>query len=707
MKYLLPGLMVLSACLTLVFAGSLDRVSMPYGQKIFVSGINVAWKQFGGDVGKYPLDSVWFAEMLQGVADSGGNAVRWWLFTDCSNDPQFDPVTKLVSGLGESTVSNIRKVLDMGYERGVSIDLCLLSFDMMKTGKTMVDIEANKKILQTDEGRKAFIDNAVVPLVKAIGHHPAILNCEIFNEPEGMVQSIAGDWGSMATGIEISHIQKMVNQAAGAIHRAVPGIPVSNGCWSFIAGSNTLEGDRNYYSDSALIAQGGDPDGTLDYYMVHYYEWAGTTRSPFHHPASYWGLDKPLVIAEFPAKGLSEEVGLMTPAQCWKYLMDNGYAGAMGWTYTAHDGFGGLPEAGQGMRALRQDLPEDVTLDFPPTATDDWYSDSTGKTFSIESPGVLINDREPTAGQKLSASLISGTSHGTIGLKQDGSFSYTPVEGWSGTDKFVYASIGGGGASDTATAVIRVLDPQKGVFFAPPKAVDWKIYSEWGKISVEDVPLGMGINNAQWGSSSVWIVGEGVPVKLEAIEQTVSVQVLNDFSSPWALFRFHLTTSEAVGNYGPTDTASIIELTSQPQMSDGFVEYRGTFVPQAAGTCLPSLQFVWNDTDGNGPNYDHQSVIRDLEIFPSKDFVKSKNPQNKSTAFISGIRWKVSGQIVTITSPGEVVQVEVTDLRGRLIDRLTNSKVVRWVNPGGTATFVIRIKAGNYKSSFLLPVVTR
>jgi hypothetical protein len=41
----------------------------------------------------------------------GGYAARWWLFTDCSNDPWVDPVTKLATGFGSSTVAKIKKVM--------------------------------------------------------------------------------------------------------------------------------------------------------------------------------------------------------------------------------------------------------------------------------------------------------------------------------------------------------------------------------------------------------------------------------------------------------------------------------------------------------------------------------------------------------------------------------------------------------------------
>jgi Bacterial Ig domain len=682
-------------------AAAPDRVTLPFGQKVFVSGINVAWKNFGGDVGSEPVDTVWFAKMLQGVADSGGNAVRWWLFTNCANAPVFDKATKLATGPGSATVANVVKVLDMAYARGISVDLCLLSFDMMKYSQQGVDTAANRMILQTDRGRKAFIDNAVLPLVKAVGNHPAVLDWEVFNEPEGMVIPLAGNWGEMTPGIQISDVQRTVNQVAGAIHRSVPGVLVSNGCWAFIAGSNTVPGDHNYYSDSALKAVGGDADGVLDFYMVHYYEWAKTERSPFSHPASYWGLDKPLVIAEFPAKGLSDAVGAMTPAQCWSWLHDNGYAGAMGWTYTAHDGFGGLPEAGQGMRAIKTSAPADVTIDYPPTAKDDWYSDSASRTLAVAAPGLLSNDREPTPGQTLSASLLAGATHGTVVVKADGSFTYAPTAGWSGTDRFTYIALGGAGGKDTATVEIRVLDAAKGSFFAPPTATGWGIYSAWGTLSLETLPEGMGVNVGQWGSTSTWVVDTAGTVQVGAVEQSIFVRIKNDPGSPWTRVKFQFAKSNPPTKYGPTDTISdTVTLALQPGGSNGFAQYRGVIKPTAAGAYHPALEFLWQNADGKGPSNAHQSVLADLEIFPASEVATGV-----ASAPLRGAMWSLTGNVLSVNRPGTALSMEVVSPAGRTLANVSGLSRLDWKVPTGAGILLVRLRCDGQESHFTIPTV--
>ena len=53
----------------------------------------------------------------------------------------------------------------------------------------------------------------------------------------------------------MSQIQRFVNRVAGTAHREVPTSKVSNGCWSFYAGSD--QGSNfNYYTDERLIAAG-------------------------------------------------------------------------------------------------------------------------------------------------------------------------------------------------------------------------------------------------------------------------------------------------------------------------------------------------------------------------------------------------------------------------------------------------------------------
>ena len=173
---------------------------------------------------------------------------------------------------------------------------------------------------------------------------------------------------------------------AGAIHRADPGALVTNGSWAFIASSDAglgktapqatdlrpdelqhirqslsakyghsfteaetrqfydafhSQANFNYYTDERLIAAGGDPDGTLDFYSVHYYEWAGTSLSPFHHDYEVWQLTKPLVIGEFYLGGSSDSGGDGDPdntygipyLDLYPTLYDRGYAGAHAWQW--------------------------------------------------------------------------------------------------------------------------------------------------------------------------------------------------------------------------------------------------------------------------------------------------------------------------------------------------------------------------------------
>ena len=70
--------------------------------------------------------------------------------------------------------------------------------------------------------------------------------------------------------------------------------------------------------------------------------------------------------------------------------------------------------------------------------------------------GVLANDTNP-AGSPLTAVLVSGPSNAaSFTLNADGTFSYTPVADYNGTDTFTYLANDGTSTSNTATVTITV-----------------------------------------------------------------------------------------------------------------------------------------------------------------------------------------------------------------------------------------------------------
>ena len=73
-------------------------------------------------------------------------------------------------------------------------------------------------------------------------------------------------------------------------------------------------------------------------------------------------------------------------------------------------------------------------------------------------PGVLANDTDVEDGTPTTATLGAGPSHAdTFSLATDGTFTYTPVEDYFGTDTFTYfATDSDGDSSPTAVVTIQI-----------------------------------------------------------------------------------------------------------------------------------------------------------------------------------------------------------------------------------------------------------
>ena len=96
-----------------------------------------------------------------------------------------------------------------------------------------------------------------------------------------------------------------------------------------------------------------------------------------------------------------------------------------------------------------------VVANVAPTANDDAYSTDEDTTLTVMAPGVLDNDTDP-ADELTGATLVSGTSNGSLNLAANGSFTYTPGTDFNGADSFTYRTSDGADDSNVASVTITV-----------------------------------------------------------------------------------------------------------------------------------------------------------------------------------------------------------------------------------------------------------
>ena len=129
------------------------------------------------------------------------------------------------------------------------------------------------------------------------------------------------------------------------------------------------------------------------------------------------------------------------------YTPASGFVGADQFTYTIKNS--------KGLTATATVHATVAAAQLPPVPKDDTATTAFGAAVTIR---VLANDKDPN-GFPLTVTGTTAPEHGTVRINDDGTVTYTPVSGYSGSDQFSYTISNGHGATATAHVTITVQPP--------------------------------------------------------------------------------------------------------------------------------------------------------------------------------------------------------------------------------------------------------
>ena len=131
-----------------------------------------------------------------------------------------------------------------------------------------------------------------------------------------------------------------------------------------------------------------------------------------------------------------------------------------------------------------------VLENHAPAAVDDEYHVIAGATLKVDAAAETLTNDSDQDGGVLTAKLVSEPAGGSVTLKSDGSFTYTPDNGFFGTDSFTYVANDGSLDSSVATVTIHIRENH-----APTAADDTFAVAEDGMLTV-DAAAGVLANDA-------------------------------------------------------------------------------------------------------------------------------------------------------------------------------------------------------------------
>jgi hypothetical protein len=297
-------------------------------KKRFVYGVNYAWHTYSGDFGgiyKWSFEGVSLAP--DGVAadfaqlrDAGVDVIRWWMFGDLRGDGVSVDTSTGLPYLGTTVYEDVRVALALAASYDLHIQLTLFSFEALSWPRTDngLPIVSLAPIVRDATKRGMLVENVVRPIARAATlseHRDRLVSWDVINEPEWATSGNDGygdvDFTPDSTNLDavaFSEMQAFVGDIVKALHEESDA-PVT------VGGASV--GWKNAWAKVGL-----------DFYTLHMYGWINQ-RWPYGTPPSTFGLDKPVVMGEFPLDGMSGA----PYAKFVQTVFDVGYAGALGWQF--------------------------------------------------------------------------------------------------------------------------------------------------------------------------------------------------------------------------------------------------------------------------------------------------------------------------------------------------------------------------------------
>jgi hypothetical protein len=266
------------------------------------------------------------AEMKK-MHDAGVSVIRWWMWPRFLTESITFGADDAPEGLGGSLLADVEAALALAEANDVYLMFTPFSFDNF--GPTAeeggVHSRGIKAMITDPARRKKLLDNLIRPVAAAVEkspHRARMIAWDMINEPEWALTGpdLHGtEEFTPNTDLEsVTHAEmESFLQELAATLRSSSGALVS-------VGGAAIKWPRAW---SAL---------GLDFYQFHYYDWVYEWYPYQTVTLASLGLtDKPVVIGEFPAQGLSAAGGnpARSLAEYVGDLWDQGYAGALSWAY--------------------------------------------------------------------------------------------------------------------------------------------------------------------------------------------------------------------------------------------------------------------------------------------------------------------------------------------------------------------------------------